>query len=199
MNAVNTQSYTHTLTRWHKVAERLTKEFNELSKSVKNSLTNTFVTEYLGEQQEKRLTQLRDNCLTQLDRSMLIQDVVVAIRQALSAANERTGISRELAEYDKRVKRANLLTSIVQAQVPELISISELKSVKNPACSDDYSNRGKSRIAVGLLEGEQLSALRERTAAATAAMYSQADHVAELNKAQLTLELPVDIATIAGL
>jgi hypothetical protein len=199
MNTVTTQSYTHTLTRWHKVAERLTKEFNELSKSVKNGLTNTFVTEYLGEQQEKRLTQLRDNCLTQLDRAMLIQDVVVAIRQALSAANERIGISRELAEYDKRVKRANLLTSIIQAQVPELISISELKEVKNPARSDDYSNRGKTRIAVGLLEGEQLSALRERTAAETAAMYSQADHVAELNKAQLTLELPVEVATIAGL
>ena len=199
MNAVNTKSYTHTLTRWHKVAERLTKEFNELSKSVKNGLTNTFVTEYLGEQQEKRLTQLRDNCLTQLDRALLIQDVVVAIRQALSAANERTGISRELAEYDKRVKRANLLASIVQAQVPELISISELKSVKNPACSDDYSSRGKTRIALGLLEGELLFALQERTTAATAAMYSQADHIAELNKAQLTLELPMDIATIAGL
>ena len=196
---MTTQCYTYTLTRWHKVAERLSKEFNELSKSAKNGLTNTFVTEYLGEQQEKRLTQLRDNCLTQLDRAMLIQDVVVAIRQALSATNERIGISRELAEYDKRVKRANLLSSIVQAQVAELIGISELKEVKNPARSDDYSNRGKSRIAVGLLEGGQLSALRERTAEATAAMYTQADHVAELNKAQLTLELPVDVAAIAGL
>lgn len=196
---MTTQSYTYTLTRWHKVAERLTKEFNELSKSAKNGLTNTFVTEYLGEQQEKRLTQLRDNCLTQLDRALLIQDVVVAIRQALSAANERIGISRELAEYDKRVKRANLLSSIVQAQVAELIVISELKEVKNPARSDNYSNRGTSRIAVGLLEGEQLSALRERTAEATAAMYTQADHVAELNKAQLTLELPADVAAIAGL
>jgi hypothetical protein len=196
---MTTQSYTYTLTRWHKVAERLTKEFNELSKSAKNGLTNTFVTEYLGEQQEKRLTQLRDNCLTQLDRALLIQDVVVAIRQALSAANERFGISRELAEYDKRVKRANLLSSIVQAQVAELIVISELKEVKNPARSDNYSNRGTSRIAVGLLEGEQLSALRERTAEATAAMYTQADHVAELNKAQLTLELPADVAAIAGL
>jgi hypothetical protein len=104
-----------------------------------------------------------------------------------------------LAEYDKRVKRANLLASIVQAQVPELIGISELKSVKNPTCSDDYSNRGKTRIALGLLEGELLSALQERTTAATAAMYSQADHVAELNKAQLTLELPVEVAAIAGL
>ena len=196
---MTTKCYTHTLTRWHKVAERLTKEFNELSKSAKNGLTNTFVTEYLGELQEKGLTQLRDDCLTQLDRAMLIQDVVVAIRQALSEANERIGVSRELAEYGKRVKRANLLSSIVQAQVAELIGISELKEVKNPARSDNYSNRGTSRIAVGLLEDGQLSALRERTAEATAAMYTQADHVAELNKAQLTLELSVDVAAIAGL
>jgi len=69
--------------------------------------------------------------LTQLDRAMLIQDVVVAIRQALSEANERIGVSRELAEYGKRVKRANLLSSIVQAQVAELIGISELKEFKN--------------------------------------------------------------------
>jgi peptidyl-tRNA hydrolase len=193
------QTYTGTLTRWHKVTERLTKEFNELTKSARQGLTETSVTEYLGESQEIRLAQYRDDCLAKLERALLIQDTVTYIRQALGEANERQGVSRSLAEYDKLLKRANILSAITSAQDAQRVEIGELKNVKYPARSEEWRDRGQTKIAVALLEGELLAAMKARTEAATAAMYAQADQLAELNKTPLSLDLPADIARIAGL
>lgn len=193
------QTYTGTFTRWHKVAERLTKDFNELTKSARQGLTETSVTEYLGETQETRLALYRDDCLDKLERALLIQDVVTNIRQALGEANERKGVSRSLAEYDKLQKRANLLNAIAGAQDAQRVEIAELKNVKYPSRGEEWHNRGQSKISVALLTGEQLAAMKARAEAATAAMYAQADQLAELNKTPLSLELPTDIARIAGL
>jgi hypothetical protein len=193
------QTYTGTLTRWHKVAERLTKEFNELTKAAQRGLTETSVTEYLGETQEVRLAQYRDECLAKLERALLIQDVVTHIRQSVSEANVRMGVSHALAEYDTLLKRANLLNTITSAQDARRVEIGELKNVKYPSRSDDWNERGQTKIAVALLAGEELAAMKARAEAATAATYAQADQLAELNKTPLTLQLPTDIARIAGL
>lgn len=196
---MTTKAYTCTLTRWHKVAERLSKEYNDLSKAARQGLTETTVSEYLGETQERRLEQFRDDCLVQLDRAMSIQEIIQRIRQALGDANQTSGVSRELAEYDVLVKRASLLNGIVEANGADRVAIGELKLVKNPTRSDDYRDRGQSKIAVGLLEGAALAQMRQRAEEATAAMYTKADRIADVNKATLVLELPVDIARIAGI
>lgn len=192
------KTYTCTLTRWHKVAERLGKEYNELSKAARQVLTKTVVNEYLGEHQERRLEQFRDDSLEKLERAMQIQEIIQRIRQALGDANQSSGVSRELAEYEVLVKRANLLNEITEPGI-ERVTIGELKLVKNPNRSEDYHDRGKVKISVELLEGEALAELRKRAEKTTAAMYAKADLIADLNRTNLALELPVDIARIAGI
>jgi len=199
VKTMTTKTYTCTLTRWHKVAERLSKEYNDLSKAARQGLSETTVTEYLGETQERRLEQFRDDCLVQLDRAMSIQEIIQHIRQSLGDANQTSGVSRELAEYDVLVKRAGLLNGIVEANGADRIAIGELKLVKNPTRSEDYRDRGNPKIAVGLLEGAALAKLRQRAEETTAAMYAKADRIADVNKATLALELPVEIARIAGI
>ena len=196
---MTTKTYSCTLTRWHKVTERLTKESGAFLKSAKAGLTETTITEYLGDSQEARLTQLRDQCLLQMQRGLEIQYAVTSVRQALGEANDKNGVSRELAEYDRLVKRANVLNTIVNAQTAQLVTIGELKHIKNPTRSEEWKDRGQTKIAVGLLEGEMLIDFQTQAEAANAAMYAQADKVSDLNKAHLALELPVDIARIAGL
>jgi uncharacterized protein YukE len=196
---MTTKTFTCTLTRWHKVAERLNKEYSDLSKAIKSGLMETSITEYLGETHEARLVLFRDQCLQQLQRALSIQDVVTQIRQALGEANDRHGVTLELADYDKLVKRANLFNSIVDAQSTQLVTIGELKHIKNPARSEDWRDRGQTRIAVGLLEGELLNSLRKQAEEATAAQYAQADRLSYLNKSSVALDLPIDIARIAGL
>lgn len=192
-------NYTCTLNRWHKVSERFSKEFSNLSKNAKEGLTATSVSEYLGPQQIERLEQFRASCLEQLNRALQIQDVITRIRQTLAEANERTGVSRDLAEYDKLTKRANLLNAICEAQTANLIPPAELENVKNPPRSEDWRDRGQTKIPVALLDGEALAAMNRQAQETTSAMYALADRIADLNKTQVSIELPEEIAHLAGL
>jgi len=190
------KTYSCTLTRWHKVTERLTKEFSALTKSAKSGLAETTVTEYLGEAQETRLIDLRDNCLKQIDSALAVQDAIVHIRQTLGAANESQGVSRALADYDKLVKRVNLFESLLSARSSEQVAIGELKAVKNPGRSEKYLDRGQPKIAVAMLEGEPLEQLQAQFSEATTAMYVQADRLADLNKWVLEIALEPEIAKL---
>jgi len=193
------KTYACTLTRWHKVAERLTKEFSALTKAAKSGLAETTVTEYLGEAQETRLIDLRDNCLKQIDSALAVQDAIVYIRQTLGAANESQGVSRALADYDKLVKRVKLFESLLSARSSEQVAIGELKAVKNPTRSEKYLDRGQPKIAVAMLEGESLERLQAQFSETTTAMYAQADRLADLNKWVLEIALEPEIAKLAGL
>ena len=193
------KTYTCTLTRWHKVVERLNKEYNQLCKSAKTVLTATSVTEYLGEAQEQRLIALRAQSLSQIEILFEIQDVVVRIRTSLGAANERQGVSSALAQYDKLVKRAQLLSSLIEPRAGNWFGIDDLKNIKNPPRSTDFLERGKAKIDVAMLEGAELARLDGTRQQVTMAMYAQADAIAELNKSTLSLELPTHIAQVAGL
>ena len=192
------KTYSCTLTRWHKVTERLTKEFSALTKAAKSGLAETTVTEYLGEAQETRLIDLRDNCLKQIDSALAVQDAIVHIRQTLGAANESQGVSRALADYDKLVKRVNLFESLLSARSSEQVAIGELKAVKNPGRSEKYLDRGQPKIAVAMLEGESLERLQTQFSEPTTAMYAQADRLADLNKWVLEIALEPEIAKLAG-
>ena len=193
------KTYSCTLTRWHKVTERLTKEFSALTKAAKSGLAETTVTEYLGEAQETRLIDLRDNCLKQIDSALAVQDAFVHIRQTLGAANESQGVSRALADYDKLVKRVNLFESLLSARSSEQVAIGELKAVKNPGRSEKYLDRGQPKIAVAMLEGESLERLQAQFSETTTAMYAQADRLADMNKWVLEIALEPEIAKLAGL
>jgi hypothetical protein len=193
------RTYSCTLTRWHKVTERLTKEFSALTKAAKSGLAETTVTEYLGEAQETRLIDLRENCLKQIDSALAVQDAIVHIRQTLGAANESQGVSRALADYDKLVKRVNLFESLLSARSSEQVAIGELKAVKNPGRSEKYLDRGQPKIAVAMLEGESLERLQAQFSETTTAMYAQADRLADLNKWVLEIALEPEIAKLAGL
>jgi len=94
------KNYKFSLSRWHKVAERLAKSYTELTTSARNTLGNTVVGGYLGEAQVKRL---KDECAQarhNLHEAFAIQDALVKLRKALGEANARTGVATELAEYD---------------------------------------------------------------------------------------------------
>ena len=45
------QTYTLTLTRWHKVAERLARDYGESVSECRSTLMHTEISAYLGEEQ----------------------------------------------------------------------------------------------------------------------------------------------------
>ena len=70
------QTYTLTLTRWHKVAERLARDFGESASECRSTLTQTVISAYLGEEQEQFLQAQTQKALGNLERAFRIQDAV---------------------------------------------------------------------------------------------------------------------------
>jgi hypothetical protein len=194
-----TNYYACSLTRWHKVTERLNKEYIQLCKAAKTGLTATSVTEYLGEAQEVSLRAVSTNSLAQLERAFAIQDAVTQIRTALGTANEREGVSVALSDYDRLVKRAAVLNSLIEPITGQRFRIDELKDIKNPPRTTSILDRGQGRIHVQTLEGEDLERLTQLAQDTTTAMYALADRIADLNKCTWRLELDPSIARLAGL
>lgn len=49
------KTYTLSLTRWHKIAERLTKSYSEMAVALKEGFCNTHVCGYADQEQIRRL------------------------------------------------------------------------------------------------------------------------------------------------
>lgn len=193
------KSYTLSLSRWHKVAERLSRTYTELTNGVRNTYNNTQVSGYLGEAQVSRLKESAESEAAKLQRAFQLQDALIHIRQAVGDANARTGVAKELAEYDALTRRHKLLDGILSAQSSEMIGFDELPQLPRHLVSEDRYDRSRASARVRMLNPAKESALRKESVALLARVYALADRISDLNRERVTLELPEDIAQAAGL
>ncbi len=192
-------SHTLSISRWHKVAERLSRTYTELTQSVRNTYNNTQVGGYLGESQVARLRDLGQAEAHHLQQAFSIQDALILIRQAIGDSNAKTGVARELAAYDALTRRQKLLESLLNAQSTDMVSLDEISKLPNQIVSEDRYDRTRSLIKVKVLDVVTESWLRSEIEALRAKVYALADRISDLNRERLTLELPEDIARAAGL
>lgn len=192
-------TYSLSLSRWHKVAERLARSYAELSQSTRNTLINTQVNGYLGETQVSRLHAVSEQQLANLERAFLLQDALVQIRQALGEANARVGVTKDLAEYDVLIRRQKFLESILLAQGNEMIEFSELPQLPKQLVVEDRYDRSRGAVKVRMLTKEAETKLRDQAEQLRQRVYALSDRISDLNRERLVLELPDDIARVAGL
>ena len=70
------KSYTLSLSRWHKVAERLARSYAELTQLAKNTFNNTQISEYLGDAQVSRVRDLSAQQVASLHRAVQLKDAL---------------------------------------------------------------------------------------------------------------------------
>ncbi len=192
-------SYTLSINRWHKVAERLSKAYTELSQSARNAYTNTQIAGFLGESQVERLRESADSEMQKLFRAFEIQDALIDLRRAIGEVNAKNGVSLELAQYDALMRRHKLLEIILNAQTSDMVSLSEIAMLPNQIMGDGLYERSRSKIKVKVLENEHETRLRKEAEALLAKAYALADRINDLNQERMTLELPEEMASVAGL
>jgi hypothetical protein len=192
-------SYTLSINRWHKVAERLSKAYTELSQSARNAYTNTQIAGFLGESQVERLRESAESEMQKLFRAFEIQDALSDLRRAIGEVNARNGVSLELAQYDALMRRHKLLEIILNAQTSDMVSLSEIAMLPNQIMGDGLYERSRSKIKVKVLENEHETRLRKEAEALLAKAYALADRINDLNQERMTLELPEEMASVAGL
>jgi len=194
------QTYTLTLTRWHKVAERLAREYGEAVSESRSTLTQTAISAYLGEEQEEFLQTQTQTALTNLDRAFRIQDAVAHVRHLVGDANVREGISAKLAEFDKLNRRVKALSEVVESQSSDMVSVTQLRSIPKDYVADGASYDSKRpKIKVRMLDSQALERLADQLSNARKAAYALSDEVSDLNKAKLSIELETEVASAAGL
>ncbi len=192
-------SYSLSLSRWHKVAERLSRTYTELTQSVRNTYNNTQVGGYLGDSQVLRIRELGQSEAKNLLRAFTIQDALIQIRQSIGDINAKAGVNRELAEYDALMRRHKLLETILNAQSTEMVGLDEITRLPSQVISEDRYDRSRTMFKVKVLDAETEASLRQEADILRARAYSLADRISDLNRERLTLELPEEIATAAGL
>ena len=194
------QTYTLTLTRWHKVAERLAREYGESVSESRSTLTQTAISAYLGEEQEEFLKTQTQTALSNLDRAFQIQDAVAHVRHLVGDANVREGVSAKLAEFDKLNRRVKALSEVVESQSSDMVSVTQLRSIPKDYVADGASYDSKRpRIKVRMLDTQALERLADQLSNARKAAYALSDEVSDLNKAKLSIELETEVASAAGL
>ena len=196
---MTTQNYTLSLSRWHKVAERLARSYAEQTQTARNTVTNTQVSGFLGEGQVARLQDLAAQQLQNLQTAFQVQDALARIRQSLGDANARVGVSRELAEFDALSRRQKLLETILAAQTSEMVGFGEMPQLPRQIASEDRYDRSKGTVRIRMLEGDGLSRLKGDAENLKAKVYALADQISDLNRERLTIELEENIAQVAGL
>ena len=191
---------TLTLTRWHKVAERLSREYTESVYAVKQTLNNTKVSSYLGAEQQEALRSATQDATERLARAFRVQDAVSEVRQALGDANVKNGVSPKLAELDKLNRRLKVVTDLVEGQSPSMISIEQLENIPADYVADGNSYDSKRPLLhVRMLSKDDLTRLKADFESIRSQAYALSDEVADLNKATLTLTVSQEVATLAGI
>jgi hypothetical protein len=194
------KTYTLTLSRWHKVAERLAREYTETVFKAKQALTQTRVSAYVGEGQEQALRDQSADWTLRLARAFRLQDGIADIRRTLGDCNTSAGVSALLADFDKLNRRQKVLTEIVEGQSADMIGIGELRNIPQDyvAEGDNYDRR-RPQLRVRMLERFDVVELQKDLEDVRARAYALADEIAERNKATVTLEIPEEVALAAGL
>lgn len=189
-----------TLSRWHKVAERLSRDYTETVYKGKQALTQTRVSAYVGEGQEQALRDSVTDWKQRLERAFRLQDSVTEIRRTLGDENAKAGVTALLAEFDKLNRRQKVLTEIVEGQAPDMIGIGELKNIpQDYVANGDMYDQRRPQLRVRMLDRVELQKLQTDLDAVRAKAYALADEIAERNKATVSLELTEEVAVAAGL
>lgn len=195
-----TKTCTLTLTRWHKVAERLSREYTESVYAAKQTLCNTKVSSYLGAEQQQSLQQAAQDAKERLDRAFRVQDAVTEVRQALGDANVKNGVSPKLAELDKLNRRLKVLTELIEGQSPSMISVDQLQSIPADYVADNNSYDSKRPLLhMRLLDKGDLVVIKQDFEAIRGRSYALSDEISDMNRATLSLTVSDEVATLSGI
>jgi hypothetical protein len=124
---------------------------------------------------------------------------LIDLRRAIGEVNAKNGVALELAQYDALMRRHKLLEIILNSQTSDMVSLNEIAMLPNQIMGDGLYERSRSKIKVKVLENEHEDRLRKEAEALLAKAYALADRINDLNQERMTLELPEEMASVAGL
>jgi len=195
--------YTLTLSRWHKVAERVNAALREREANVKTAFTATTISPWNKEGVEEKAAEIGRRAADDLALVEAGARAVAAIRGALAMRNADLGISGRLAEVEGANRRAALYRTVIDGQKPDMVRPEGVRTLPAELVgeTESWGFARRSALAVTLQTADRIlvESLREKLSREQGYATRLLDEVADLNREKLEIDLPEEVIGIAGL
>jgi hypothetical protein len=192
------KTISNTLTRWHKVAERIKGATTELMQANVAVLSTGHQID--GDTFTVRKTTLKaesENALvakTSLYFSLL--DALFAIRKSLAHANTSEGVSDRLNEMEAAKQKGTYYAALLET-ADGALSVDEFAALA--AKRSGSSGHSMYGVNVTFMSAEQKAVLTEKRDAARREVNALADRLADANATKLSLTLSDEVVAFLGL
>ena len=189
-----------TLSRWHKVTERINAALKECETRIKAAFTDTTVSSWNKDGIEEKAADIARRA--ELD--LVLVDVgtraVEIIRSTLAIRNAELGIAGRLAQVEGANRRASLYKAVIEGQKPDMVRAASVHNLPMQIDQSDWLSR-RSALVVTLqtADPDLLEGLREKFAIEQAIAVRTLDEIADLNRATIEIEMPKEVMEIAKL
>jgi len=195
--------YALTLSRWHKVAERINTALKERETSVKKSFTATTVSPWNKEGIEEKAAGIARRAADDLALIETGARAVAQIRAALAIRNAELGIAARLAEAEAANRTAALYKSVIEGQDADMVRPESVRGLPVALIGETdpigFGRRSAPTVTLQTADGALVESLRERLAREQARATRLLDEVADLNREKLEIDVPREVLEIAGL
>lgn len=197
------QSFNLTLSRWHKVVERLVHASVEANKKAQKVLEGTYIEGYYG--QEATLTKMASDARESISLHFQLTQTISHIKQKTQAKNAKIGVADLLLAQDAKQKQLAVLTSILNVDRTNHVAIDGLQKYFEANAEllaskkTGYMHQERQGVAVATLSAEAQNEYAALAQGLKRDINAIGDSISDLNQQKLSLELPVAIATLIGL
>ena len=194
--------YTLTLSRWHKVAERINAALKQRETELKAALTATTISAWNKEGVEEKAAEIARRAAGDLALIEVGTRAVAQIRAALAIRNAELGVSAKLAEAEAANRAAAVYRAVIEGQKADMVrpeSVRALSAMLAEADTFGFGRRSAAVVTLQIANAELVESLREKLAREQARATRLLDEVADLNREKLEIDVPNEVVEIAGL
>jgi hypothetical protein len=195
--------HTLTLTRWHKVAERIHAALKEREANVKTAFTATTLSPWNKAGAEEKAAEIARRAAADLALIEIGSQAIAAIRAALALRNAELGVAGKLGEAEAASRRAALYKAVIDGQEPDMVRPHDVRTLPAALIGETeswgFGRRAAPTVTLQIAEASLVDGLREKLQREQARATRLLDEVADLNRATLEIEVPDEVAAIAGL
>ncbi len=195
--------YTLTLSRWHKVAERINAALKARETDVKAAFTATTISAWNKEGVEEKAAEIARRAADDLALIEAGTRAVAAIRAALAIRNAELGVSAKLAEAESANRAAALYKAIIEGQKADMVRPESVRALPAGLTAEadtfGFGRRAAAVVTLEIANAGLVASLREKLAREQAHATRLLDEIADLNREKLAIDVPREVIGIAGL
>jgi hypothetical protein len=192
------KSITVTLSRAHKIADRLKGLVSAAAAQAREGLSVVNVNGFAGDQQVERFAERRSASIVAIARFDELNCALTGVRSAIGRANVAAGVSDLLANQEGLKRRFALLKEFAKEAGANELQPEQLKEYR-PLAPKERGFAVDSGVSVSPVTPAQRLEFEATTARIQKELFALSDKLADLNAYKITIAVPESVANELGL